>query len=324
MRAWSQVAPGVWRIRLPFTGSPLDHVNVYVVEIGGSRILVDAGPPAADAESVLREALAAAGIATLGGVVLTHGHFDHCGLVDAAQSIGDAWVAGHAADEWLMSSERDAVERSRVAWLRRVGVPEAAARSVELALARLPKPRPAHARRPLTGGDALAFGTESLSVIHTPGHSPGSVCLHLPDRGVLFTGDHLLPTITPLIALWGEAGNPLREYLDSLRTLSELAPAPVLALPGHEESFEDVRERALAVVEHHEGRLDEICTRAEAPEIGDVWSLAERTTWSTPWEALGPLDRFCAVGEVAAHVRELAVRGALSSAREAELLAEAA
>lgn len=325
MTALSEVAPGVWQIRLPFTGNPLAHVHTYLLEIGGSRILIDAGPPAADAEVVLREAFSGIGIARPDGVVLTHAHFDHCGLLDVVDFDGDAWVAGHAADEWLMSSERDTVELGRIAWLRKRGVPDAIADSFELALARLPKPRPMRARRELKGGDVLAFGDESLSVIHTPGHSPGSVCLHLPDRGVLFTGDHLLPTITPLVGLWGTSGNPLRDYLDSVRTLRDLAPTPTLALPGHEELFRDIRERALAVLAHHEERLEEICSRAAEPtSTVDIWSLARQTRWSTPWDALDPLGQFCALGEVAAHVRELGARGAISSVREAELLSIAA
>jgi glyoxylase-like metal-dependent hydrolase (beta-lactamase superfamily II) len=85
-----------------------------------------------------------------------------------------------------------------------------------------------HARwdRPLADGDVIEVAGVSVHVLHTPGHAPGAVCLHVPDLGVVFTGDTLFQ---------GGPGATGRSYSDhdtivaSIRTkLFTLDPATVV------------------------------------------------------------------------------------------------
>ncbi|MCF1600632.1 MBL fold metallo-hydrolase, partial [Streptomyces muensis] len=109
---------------------------------------------------------------------------------------------------------------------------------------------PADPDREIVPGELLDLPGRRLRAIWTPGHTPGHVCLHLeeehpaqlPGHGRLFSGDHLLPEITPHIGLYedpddnggpparayssvGEVTDPLGDYLASLERVARLAPA---------------------------------------------------------------------------------------------------
>ena len=76
----------------------------------------------------------------------------------------------------------------------------------------------------------LNVGHLNFQVIHTPGHSPGSVCLYWPDKKVLFTGDVVFDQGVGRTDLPGGSGENLKE---SIRTLSRLEVDYLL--PGHGE-----------------------------------------------------------------------------------------
>ena len=63
------------------------------------------------------------------------------------------------------------------------------------------KPVPAQPDVLLNGDETIASGIFNLKVIWTPGHSPGHICLYEPVHKILFSGDHVLPVITPNISL---------------------------------------------------------------------------------------------------------------------------
>ena len=88
--------------------------------------------------------------------------------------------------------------------------------------------------RLLSGGDEFHTAIGRLVVFWTSGHSPGHVCLRSPERKLLFSGDQILPGITPNIA-WHPGRDMLAEFLDSLDRLAALEID--LIFPGHGESF---------------------------------------------------------------------------------------
>ena len=81
----------------------------------------------------------------------------------------------------------------------------------------------------LNDGDEIKFGTHTLHVIHTPGHSRGSVCFHLTEEKVLFTGDTLF---RQSIGRTDLAGGSMMQIIQSLRLLAQL-PDETIILPGH-------------------------------------------------------------------------------------------
>lgn len=101
------------------------------------------------------------------GILLTHAHFDHVlGLLDLKLNF-HLPIYLHPADHFLFTQ----AEKSAQHWLKRT-----------------PPPLPAPDRE-LIPDQILNFGDSSLTVIPTPGHTPGSVCLYSP--GILFSGDTL-------------------------------------------------------------------------------------------------------------------------------------
>lgn len=88
---------------------------------------------------------------------------------------------------------------------------------------------PSKAERILEEGDVLKLGGRRLRVLHTPGHSPGSICLLGEEEGLLFTGDTVYEG--PLYAHFEDSD--LLAYHDTMKRLAHLAPHLRLVLPAH-------------------------------------------------------------------------------------------
>ncbi|HEY0494048.1 MAG TPA: MBL fold metallo-hydrolase, partial [Candidatus Dormibacteraeota bacterium] len=101
---------------------------------------------------------------------------------------------------------------------------------------------------------------------------PGHCCFYWPERRLLFSGDHLLPKISPNIGLHPQSGaDPLTDYLASLEKIGRLDVG--LVLPAHGDPFEDHRGRIASIVEHHRERKDALVGLAGgSPRTG--WELA--------------------------------------------------
>jgi len=89
--------------------------------------------------------------------------------------------------------------------------------------------RPSRANQLLEDGEFLELGGRRLQVLHTPGHSPGSICLWSEEEGLLFTGDTVYagPLYVQL------ENSDFLTYYESMKRLADLAPSLRLVLPGH-------------------------------------------------------------------------------------------
>lgn len=307
-----EVAPATWCLRM-HVDLPVKYTHCYVVVDEGQAIVID---PGWDSEGALDRIVAALdemgpGLHGLRGVVATHAHRDHVGLAHAlAERAGaDVWVGMHAAemDDHRGAETKHAWRDRERRWLDALGVPDSARdetlipeEGVESIL------RTTRADRALEDGDRLRVGARALEVVHTPGHSPGSMCLVDASVGVVFTGDTLLPRISPNVG-WTPHGDPdpLGDYLASLTTLSSLDG--LVALPGHEWPFTDIGRRTAYLHDHHAERENEVLDLLTAGDT--AWSPAQRLTWSRPWHELVGFQKRVAAGETAAHLRHLLLRG---------------
>jgi glyoxylase-like metal-dependent hydrolase (beta-lactamase superfamily II) len=84
--------------------------------------------------------------------------------------------------------------------------------------------------RELADGDILTIGDLELRVLHTPGHTPGSVCLHAPALGAVFTGDTLFPGGP---GATGRPGSDFATIIESVRGRLFTLPEDTVVLPGH-------------------------------------------------------------------------------------------
>lgn len=176
--------------------------NCYIVQAApqGPALVIDPGGDGARILQVLE---------TLGGqvaqILCTHGHWDHVAAAPELAEETGAPVALHEDDLSLF------VAGGGSSWF---GLPRA----------NFPQPD-----RLLQEGDQIALGDLTFEVLHTPGHSPGSVCFHNRGEGVLFDGDTLFREGIGRSDLPGGSPAQLKE---SLQRLLEL-PEETRVLSGH-------------------------------------------------------------------------------------------
>lgn len=146
-------------------------------------------------------------------LVHTHAHFDHVlGTGQVAERTG-AEILLHPADRWLY----DNVELQA----RFFGLPFS------------PDQQPPPPTRELTGDEVLAFGHREARVLHTPGHTPGSLCFFVERSGetpVLFAGDTLFRRSIGRTDLWGGS---LEQLTASIRDRLFSLPEETVVVPGH-------------------------------------------------------------------------------------------
>ncbi|MEU7242413.1 MBL fold metallo-hydrolase [Streptomyces sparsogenes] len=324
---------GVWSIPVPIPDNPLGHTLVHLLDTDRGPVLVDTGWDDPTAWDTLAAGLTACGtsVAEVHGVLVTHHHPDHHGLSARVREASGAWIAMHAADAEVVRRTREAEPTRWLDYLAgklaAAGAPEAHLAPLRAARAAgrgdaLPGTRPARPDRHIAPGELLDLPGRRLRAIWTPGHTPGHVCLHLeeahpaareglPGHGRLFSGDHLLPGISPHIGLYEDPDDatvtdPLGDYLDSLERVAALDPAEVL--PAHQYAFTDAPRRVRELLRHHEERLAGLRALLLAAPL-TPWQLAEAMEWNRPWADIPYGSRNIAVSEAEAHLRRLVKLG---------------
>jgi glyoxylase-like metal-dependent hydrolase (beta-lactamase superfamily II) len=307
----------VWSVPVPIPGNPLAYTLVYALESPRGPVLVDAGWQHEDAWAALTGGLATFGmdVADVHGVVVTHFHPDHAGLAGRVREASGAWVAMHRDDTTLVRRFQETVGNQdfgrgfHLDLLRRAGADE-----TELAewndSGQIVDP-PALPDRELADGDLVDLPGRSLRTIWTPGHSPGHICLHLEDNDRIFTGDHVLPRITPHIGLYPYEQpdiDPLGDFMKSLERVGGIPAGEVL--PAHQYRFTGLAERVQEIIAHHEERMTEI-TGLLSAEPTTLWRVAAGMQWRGDWADMEIGSRRMATSEAAAHLRTLERRGAV-------------
>jgi glyoxylase-like metal-dependent hydrolase (beta-lactamase superfamily II) len=314
-----QLRPDLWSIPVPM-GGPLRYVTAYAFALdGGGLGLLDAGWESDEGWAALTEGLASigGGIADVRGVLVTHLHFDHLGLARRVREESGAWIAMHPADVAVVSSpvHRDpaASVDAEVAFLVSLGADPADAASDVGDPAKFEVfSRMAIADRLLEDGEQADFPGWRMRAVHTPGHTPGHLCFAEERTGLFFSGDHVLPRISPNISTTHDGlADPLRDYLDSLQEVG--GDEPVEVLPAHEWRFRGLGDRTEQLRVHHEHRLTELLEAIRDHPCATPWELAAYLTWSRPWDQYERRMRIFAVTETDAHLRLLASRGLVTT-----------
>lgn len=304
----AEITPGIYQLKIPLDGNPLGYILVYLIWGKEGWTVVDTGW---DTPASL--ATWEAGLKELGclwedirQVIATHSHVDHCSLACQIKKFSGAKFFMAAVPHPCFQPEDFYQRMNR--WMSASGIPPA--KFTEMEKIPIPDPRKLVPPEPdvtLREGEEIPAGTLELMVISTPGHDENHVCLYAPQERLLFTGDHVLPTITPNISVSLEIKNSLGKYFSSLRKIAELDVA--LALPGHEYAFSNLKERIAELLRHHKERLREVHASVSQTKK-TPYEIAQEVTWSIgSWQELSEFDRRLAVAEVFAHLEFLETKG---------------
>ena len=305
----ADVEPGVTRVTLPIGANAVESVNMYVLADGDKVTIVDCGvwrPDLPDGGlGALEAGLEGAGyaLADVSRIVVTHAHIDHYGLAGRLMELTGADLSMHAMTDLdcekyrhpgtATARRRDTYEDHGVSALERSDLAEHLTRWLPYLYSVV------EASTRLRGGEQLQIGGDGWEVIHTPGHSLGHVCLWSPARGLLLSGDHLLPGITPPVTFErGFDSDPLRSYLDSLRLIAERRPQ--LVYPGHGRPFANPVGRIEAIMRNKVRRLEKIW-QSILEQPSTVTELADRLVS----KAILAHQRQLAINETLAHVAYL-------------------
>ncbi len=176
---------------------PYSH-SLYIRDGGG--FLVDAGSDAEEIERLRKEE----GIST---VVMTHYHEDHFPFLPLLPD----------AEMWASAADAPALEsfETLLAWYGVLGT-EWDAYYRNLFSEKFPF-SPRTPGRKITDGEELRFGNTRAVAVVAPGHTPGHLCLHFPDDGIVFLGDYDLTAFGPW---YGDAPCGIDEFRRSARRLA--------------------------------------------------------------------------------------------------------
>lgn len=326
----TEVGPNVLRMQLPIALPGLGHVNAYALLDDQGAAIVDPGLPGPATWKTLKARLKAAGLDVrhVHTVVVTHSHPDHFGTAGRLAKAADAELVTHSAFRtwWAPAGHQctddevhdvDPAEFSRenpfqgvTPWggsykfsrKRRWQFRLMRTRWVGMFVPPLPTRRLRH-------GDTIKLAGRELVATHTPGHTLDHLCLHDPEGGLLFSGDHVLPTITPHISGLGTGRDPLKSFVASLDRVAALAHSVRVVLPAHGHPFTDLVGRADDIKRHHEERLDRLRAATIALGPSTVEALSHELFRPARW---GPM----AESETYAHLEHLRLAGQADARHE--------
>lgn len=195
--------------------------NTYIV--GNNNLwIVDPGP---NDKSHVDAVVGAVAGRTVAGILVTHSHLDHSAAARPLQAITSAPIYGRGglAPELALASEED---------IDAEFMPD----------------------QTLDCGQMLGEGQWRVQALHTPGHFPNHLCYFLPEKGILFSGDHVMGWSTTVIA--PPLGN-LSDYFDSLDVLKQTDAN--LLLPSHGDPVREANARIEEIRAHRlmrQGQVD--------------------------------------------------------------------
>jgi glyoxylase-like metal-dependent hydrolase (beta-lactamase superfamily II) len=329
-----EVAPGILRLQLPISLPGLGHVNCYAMEDARGITLVDPGLPGPKTWKELQRIMAGGGlpIERVHSVVVTHSHPDHFGQAGRFRRKFGADVITHRRFRTFLDPEAEDQESADDLAIadRPVKAQVEASRNQDISPGPLGRATPWGGERYMTSrrrrlrfwamrkaagkflptpsptrrvedAQVLELGGREWVAVHTPGHTIDHLCLFDPNDGVMISGDHVLPTITPHISGLGTTVDPLKDFFDSLDRMSTFSGVRTV-LPAHGLEFADLAGRAQDIKRHHHERLQKL--REASGELGQgtvheyMQVLFQKRSW-------GPM----AESETYAHLEHLRILG---------------
>lgn len=301
---------GIWRLTLPLPFTAPRSVNTYIFEGADGLTMFDCGVDTDDGYQHIVRGLDHIGATTkdLHRLIGSHLHVDHIAISKRlVEETGAEWVMHESTPSEVVWYNNWEGRRDRLTTI--VAANGAPGEAIERYRAGFSQPEwysnaidPTH---PVADGDRIPLETDRhLDVLFTPGHQPNHITLSDSRSGLLFSGDHVLPGISPFVPYDGDDNDHLGDYLNSIERIELLDPGVVL--PAHGPAIERGRARARQISLHHERRIG---------------AITQELKWGpkTAWEIMGAvfrpnlshMEQRLAIQETLAHLEYLRRRGAV-------------
>lgn len=299
-----EIRPNIYRIEIPLPRNPLKYLNSYLIKGRERNLLIDTGFNQEECRKAMFEGLRELAVNLQEtDLFVTHMHADHSGLV-AALVTDSSKVYCSEIDAPLINHGVSGVFFSEM---------HALLTSHGFSLQEADKAIEEHPAKKYNMGRKQVFNTvkenDTIQVddyifkcVATPGHSPGHMCLYEANKKILFSGDHVLDEITPIIKITKWASNPLRDYLNSLVKIDQLETS--LTLPAHRRIINNVHQRIRELKEHHDIRLIEVLNILFKGTMTG-YQVAAKMTWDvkySSWEQLPVTQKYFATTEAISHL----------------------
>lgn len=184
-------------------------MNCYILwnSVGGECVIIDPGMML-ESEKVMITSFIEGNKLNLKHVLLTHCHVDH--------ACGARWIAGRYGVDIEAGEKEQVIAEQLPLQAQRFGL------KIDSS--------PLQIDKILAEGDVINFAGESIKVLETPGHSPGSLTFHLIDSNVVITGDVIFQGSIGRTDLLGGSYN---ELIKSIKTKILTLPQDTIIAPGH-------------------------------------------------------------------------------------------
>ena len=221
--------------------------NVFLVHDGGEGALIDSG--FGDEKSIKErvEFLRERPDVKVRRIVLTHHHFDHTSGASQLRTETGAQTVLHADEENFLTDWQAEVPQDIEVLKEQKELAEQVEKFRKQAAEAGPDLK-------VSDGDTITVGGLTVEVVHTPGHTLGSMCLYLREERALFTGDTALGLGT--VAISPPPHGDMALYLQSLERLKGYDCA--VMLPGHGQAVHDVKRKLQELIDHRLEREEQV------------------------------------------------------------------
>ncbi|MEA1902997.1 MAG: MBL fold metallo-hydrolase [Actinomycetota bacterium] len=298
---------GIHLIPAPLPFKSPAWVNTYAVEADGGLLLIDCGADWDPGRQAIREGFTSLGLeeSSVHTLLVSHLHPDHVGMAARlTEELGCRFVMHQRAKKLVERYNDTAGYQQRLSKIAfDHGVPEPIIEAATSAKRPSYMPLINAPDHTVEDDDLIDLGDgRSLAVIHTPGHEPAHICLRDSRTGILFSGDHVLPRISPVIMYDLHVGDVLGDYMNSLQKLIGMHIG--LTYPAHGTLIEHGEERARQILLHHDRRLLDMADLVRSADVS-AWEVMVKSFRSD----LDPIQIRLAFLETISHLEHLRLTG---------------
>jgi len=312
-----EIEKNIFVIEVPLPGNPLKSINIYLIKGTDRNLMIDTGFNMPLCYETLMRGLKEINVQMKNtDIFLTHLHSDHTGLSSTLIEPDNKIFIGET-DKMYM---KEFFGSEYWNWLDDKYVSYGfSRRELEenqlLNPASLYLPSQQGGQTSVNDGTIIDLGTYKFKCVETPGHTPGHMCLFDEEKGIFFSGDHIIFDITPNITSWRYVENSLKLYLQSLDKIKTLDISSTFS--AHRKPIGDCHARVDELLAHHGRRLEEAYEIVKNNQSGWInpYAAASQMTWSIRarnWGEFPVTQKWFAVGEAVAHLEYLRLEGRIS------------